>query len=141
MYARSLISIVLLALCAITTILASQAQQSNEFYVTSPKKNSVYHVGQEVPVKISIVNGTRGNLYRVNPSLTIYLQKDIPLPDLNVVVGNVRARTLYKNGYKFKVDKKYLIKQQSNVPFRIRASWETMERAGFADSAPFQLKK
>ncbi|KAF9350042.1 hypothetical protein BGX26_011732 [Mortierella sp. AD094] len=139
MYARSLISIVLLALCAIGTILASPPHPSTDFSVISPKRNSVYHVGQEVLVMISIVNGTASNLYGVNPKVNIYLQKNIALPELNVVVGTVTARSLYKNGFKFKVDKKYLIKEQANVPFRVRASWETMERAGFNDSPSFKL--
>ncbi|KAG0368349.1 hypothetical protein BGZ54_002142 [Gamsiella multidivaricata] len=109
--------------------------------VTSPKFNSVYKVGHKVPVKISIVNGTKSEFYKKNPKVELYLQKNIHLPLLNVHLGSVRARTLHKDGFEFKVKAKYLIKEQSNVPFRVRASFDLGARSGFVDSPSFKLVK
>ncbi|KAF8932785.1 hypothetical protein EDD21DRAFT_373908 [Dissophora ornata] len=143
MYARSLLTFVLLAFCALSTVLASPPPHpsTNILSVTSPTFDSVYHVGQDVHVKISIVNGTAGALYKANPKVNILLQKNIRLPLLNVQVGSISARTLYHDGFKFKVDKKYLIKEQANVPFRVRTSFDLGTLGGFADSPSFKLVK
>ncbi|KAF9199124.1 hypothetical protein BGZ49_010804 [Haplosporangium sp. Z 27] len=141
MYTRSLVTIVLLMLCAFTTVLASPPPPpSKNFTVTSPKYNKVYHVGDEIPVRIS-VSDLKGDLYLSNPVFNVWIQKDIRFPDLNEKVGQLRLQTLYKEGYKFKAKKEYLIKQQANVPFRVRVNYETMERAGYSDSPAFQIKK
>ncbi|KAG0307304.1 Dcp1p-Dcp2p decapping enzyme complex alpha subunit [Dissophora globulifera] len=103
------------------------------------KHNAVYHVGDQVNVRISIVNGTSGALYRANPEITILLQKDIRLPALNVQVGKIRARELFHNGFRFRVRSRYLIREQANVPYRVRTSFDLGRRSGFADSASFRL--
>ncbi|KAF9115237.1 Dcp1p-Dcp2p decapping enzyme complex alpha subunit [Mortierella sp. AM989] len=104
------------------------------FGVASPKMDSIYRIGQGIHVKASIVNGTSGYLYMANPNITISLQKNIPYPQLNVVVGTMSAHTLYKSGFKFKVQEEYLIKKQANIPFRVRASFKAADRGSSLSS-------
>ncbi|KAF9433422.1 hypothetical protein BGZ76_009480 [Entomortierella beljakovae] len=130
MYSRSLLTLTAFLLCILSTILASPPARpaTDIFSVTSPVHNSVYKVGQLIKVKASFVNGTSGYLYKANPPVKIIIQKNIRYPQLNEVVGTVSARTLYRNGFKFKVQKKFLIKEQANIPFRVRASFQAKER-------------
>ncbi|KAF9897376.1 hypothetical protein BX616_005709 [Lobosporangium transversale] len=142
MYARPFITIVLLALCTLGTVLASPPPKPSRdiFSVTSPEYESVYRVGQYVPVAISIVNGTEGYLYQKNPSMRITIQKNIRYPNLNERVGEISARELYHSGFRFKVKKAYLIETQKTVPFRVRVSFSAEPRGGFNDSPSFRLK-
>ncbi|KAG0328942.1 Dcp1p-Dcp2p decapping enzyme complex alpha subunit [Dissophora globulifera] len=107
--------------------------------VRKARHNAVYHVGDQIDVRISIVGGTSGALYRANPEITILLQKDIRLPALNVQVGKIRARELFHNGFRFRVKSRYLIREQANVPYRVRTSFDLGRHSGFADSASFRL--
>ncbi|KAF9182866.1 Dcp1p-Dcp2p decapping enzyme complex alpha subunit [Haplosporangium sp. Z 767] len=114
-------------------------QATDLLSVTSPSLDDVYKVGETICVRISLVNGTSGVIYQENPKMNILIQKDIRYPKLNVKLGSVSASTLYNDGFKFRALKKYLIKEQANVPFRVRVSFSIPDRTGYVDSAPFRL--
>ncbi|KAG0266102.1 hypothetical protein BG011_003310 [Mortierella polycephala] len=148
MYAHSLVTLVLIALCTLGTVsnlglLAAAAppppQATDLLSVTSPSLNDDYKVGEIIHVQISLVNGTSGVIYQENPEMNIHIQKDIRFPKLNVKLGTVSATTLYNDGFEFKALKSYLIKEQANVPFRVRVSFHIPDRTGYVDSAPFKL--
>ncbi|KAG0197788.1 hypothetical protein BGX28_008709 [Mortierella sp. GBA30] len=143
MYTRSLITFLLLALCALSTVLASPPAHpaTDVLSVTSPKYYSVYRVGKPIPVKVTFVNGTENALYKANSEVRIIIQKNIRYPQLSTQVGSVRAQTLYKNGFSFLAKEEYLIKEQANVPFRVRVSFDYPGRFGFADSDSFKIVK
>ncbi|KAF9357676.1 hypothetical protein BGX26_003306 [Mortierella sp. AD094] len=124
MYRRSLISFLLFALCALCAVLASPPPPpaTDILSVSQPQRGSVYRVGQDILVKIKIVGGVDSELYKRNPKITLYIQKDI---QLNKVVGTVSACTLATTGFKFPAKKTFLIKEQPNIPFRVRASFSS----------------
>ncbi|KAF9084777.1 hypothetical protein BGX29_006640 [Mortierella sp. GBA35] len=150
MYARSLLTIVLLALCALCTfssvVVASPPppQSTDVLKVTSPPAEKTYKVGQDIHVKVELVGGKKNILYKDNTPIDVIIQKNIRYPRLNVKVASVPARTLATKGYKFKAKKEYLIKEQATVRFRIRTHFDhTQEpkKSGFSDSRGFYIVK
>ncbi|KAG0056959.1 hypothetical protein BGZ83_002566 [Gryganskiella cystojenkinii] len=108
--------------------------------VLEPHTGETYKVGQQVHVKVKFVGGTKNALYKDNTNIQFAIQKAIPLPDLNEDLGSISARQLYKDGFKFKVLSKYLIKEQATIPFRVRAHFDG-PHAGYDDSSSFKLVK
>ncbi|GJJ69784.1 hypothetical protein EMPS_02132 [Entomortierella parvispora] len=145
MHARSFITVLILAFCALSscgllTLASPPPPESPLLKITSPNQNSVYYVGDEVEVKVTFVGGSKNVLLKENTDIEFLIQKAIPLPELNDSLGSISAEKLAKDGFKFKVDKKFLIEKQQNVPFRIRAHFEGSQ-PGYDDSAPFKLEE
>ncbi|KAF9580930.1 hypothetical protein BGW38_002228 [Lunasporangiospora selenospora] len=140
MYMRSLITFVLVALCAMSALAAPPPPQATDILqVTIPKTGAIYKVGDYIPVHVKLVNGTSSEIYKKNPKIRLTIQKAVRLPLLNVRLGEVRARTLAKDGFKFLAKKEYLIKEQPTAKFRVRASFDT-PRGGYVDSGRFDIK-
>jgi len=145
MHARSFLTILIIAFCALSScglmaLASPPPAESPLLKVTSPGHNSLYHVGDEVEVKVAFVGGSKNVLLKENTQIEFIIQEAIPLPELNDSLGSISAKKLAKDGFKFKVDKKFLITLQSNVPFRVRAHFDG-SKPGYDDSAPFHIKE
>lgn len=104
--------------------------------VTGPNADN-YTVGEELVATAYI----RSQAFKkANPEVTISIQKSIRYPQLNVRLGKIRARKLEKPGFKFTLKKEWLIKEQKNIPFRIRVSW-SKPKGGYQDSEDFYFHK
>lgn len=113
--------------------------QSPLLRLTSPAHESTYYVGDEVHVKVTFVGGSKNVLLNEDTKIDFWIQKSIRYPLLNDPLGVISAKDLAKHGFKFKVDKKFLIKEQANVPFRVRAHFEGSQ-PGYDDTASFHLE-
>ncbi|KAF9133237.1 hypothetical protein BGW39_010254 [Mortierella sp. 14UC] len=143
MYARKLITILLVAFCALSFVLAAPPPPpaTDILVVTSPPANAVYKVGEEITVKVKLPGGKKNILYKANTPIKLTIQKLIPMPNLNKKVGTVHARTLATTGFKFIAKKEYIIDTQVNMPWRVRASFDHKDRSGYSDSRGFKLVK
>ncbi|KAF9903860.1 hypothetical protein EC991_003237 [Linnemannia zychae] len=143
MYARNLFTLVLVALCALSFVLAAPAPPpaTDIIVVTEPIVDSVYKVGDEITVKVSLPGGKNNILYKANTPIKLTIQKLIPKPNLNEYIDTVPARTLATTGFKFVALEKYIIDTQVNIPWRVRASFSHPSRSGYSDSRGFKIVK
>jgi hypothetical protein len=143
MYARKLISVLLVAFCALSFVFAGPIPPpaTDVLVVISPKANSVYKVGDKITVKIELPGGKDNILYKDNTPIDLSIQKLIHMPDLNEDIDTIPARTLAKKGFKFVVLEKYIIDTQVNIPWRVRAHFNHKDRTGYSDSRGFKLVK
>ncbi|KAF9979899.1 hypothetical protein BGZ65_005847, partial [Modicella reniformis] len=115
--------------------MAIPAPIPNIMDIISPDENE-YSVGTSLSVQVTI----RNEEFRlVDPEVRIRIQKSADFPMLNELVGTTRARILEDVGFKFPIKKEWLIKEQANIPFRIRVSWD-YPRGGYQDSGNFDLE-
>ncbi|KAF9934186.1 hypothetical protein BGZ75_000421 [Mortierella antarctica] len=100
--------------------------------VTGPNYDN-YTVGERLVAEAYIRSAA---FKKLNPKVTISIQKSIRYPQLNVRLGSISAQRLEEPGFKFTLKKEWLIEKQKNVPFRIRVSW-SKPKAGYQDSEDF----
>ncbi|KAF9312884.1 hypothetical protein BG003_005835 [Podila horticola] len=123
------------------TILASPAPPpSHLLKVLEPHFHEVYHVGDNVHVKVKFMDGEQNALYKANTKINFYIQKAIPMPYLNADLGLISAHKLYKDGFKFVALEKYLIEKQQSIPFRVRAHFDG-SNSGYSDSYSFKIER
>ncbi|CAO3574032.1 unnamed protein product [Mortierella alpina] len=138
MYMRSFLTITLLALCALSAMpslvfAGPPPPPAHDIMVVTGPSASNYTVGEELVAEAYIRSAA---FRKANPKVNISIQKSIRYPQLNVRLGSIRAKKLEKPGFKFTLKKEWLIKEQKNVPFRIRVSW-TEPKSGYQDSEDF----
>ncbi|KAG0283547.1 hypothetical protein BGZ96_012053 [Linnemannia gamsii] len=148
MYARNLVTLVLLALCALCSFSSVFAygppppQATDKIVVTSPKRDKVYKVGDQIHVKVTLPGGKNNILYKNNTPIQLTIQKQIPLPNLNKDIGCVPARTLATTGFSFEALEEYITVSQSGIRCRVRASFnlEPNGFGGYSDSWGFFIR-
>ncbi|KAK3829727.1 MAG: hypothetical protein J3R72DRAFT_456480, partial [Linnemannia gamsii] len=139
MYARNLIAIVLAALCTLCSFTSFVYAASDILDVIEPTLAAVNHVADKITVRVSLPGGESNILYKDNISIKLSIQKLISMPNLNVILDNVPARTLATTGYEFVALKEYIIDSQVNIDWGIRASFKHPSRDGYSDSRGFKI--
>ncbi|KAG0056958.1 hypothetical protein BGZ83_002565 [Gryganskiella cystojenkinii] len=148
MHARSLLKVLVLAVCTITMMVTMTKAvparppppPSSLLAIQEPHDGAVYQVGDEVHVQVSFTDDTENPLYKDNTLIDFFIQKRIPQPDLNEPIGSAYAQDLYDNGLKFTVLESYVIPTQVSIPFRVRAHFDG-PHSGYDDSGPFKIEK
>ncbi|KAF9944468.1 hypothetical protein BGZ65_012013, partial [Modicella reniformis] len=102
--------------------------------MTSPSHGN-YTVGTTLYIQAYIRSE---KFKKANAEVRIRIQKSTNYPMLNVLLGTSCASVLKDHGFKFKLKKEWLIKQQKNIPFRMRVSWD-YPKGGYQDSEDFYL--
>ncbi|KAG0298174.1 hypothetical protein BGZ96_001719 [Linnemannia gamsii] len=146
MYTRNLVSLVLLALCALCSFSSVFAAPppppaTDIIVVTSPKEGTNYKVGDQIHVKVKLPGGKKNILYIHNTPVKLIIQKRIPKPNLNKDIAFVPARILATKGYSFKALEEYIIDTQKTVAWRVRTHFDQGDKSGYSDSQGFYIKK
>ncbi|KAF9996439.1 hypothetical protein BGZ65_007968 [Modicella reniformis] len=140
MYVRLISTLLFLTFCSLSTFVVATPPPppSDDIMIVISPSYGNYTVGDELYVRANILS----KMFKErNPVLTISIQKSIRYPKLNEEIGNIRARFLEdSSGFMFLLKKKWLIKEQSSVPFRIRVSWSA-PKSGYQDSEDFYFHK
>ncbi|KAG0241482.1 hypothetical protein B0O80DRAFT_456321 [Mortierella sp. GBAus27b] len=143
MYVRSFVTIVLLALCALSTVLARPPLPTNDFEFKSPKQNDVYRVGKKFDVAIKINGGVNSDIYKNNTKIELRIQHAVKYPPVNKVLGTYTARELYKKRFSFKVLPEYI--DDHPYSYYIRGTFYNASEGDtgpyFVSSDIFKLKK
>ncbi|KAF9994100.1 hypothetical protein BGZ65_010298, partial [Modicella reniformis] len=61
---------------------------------------------------------------KANPYVMIRIQEHTKHPMVNDIMGSIHVRDLENEGLRFRLKKKWLVREQANIPFRIRVSWK-----------------
>lgn len=137
MLKRSGFVVLFLILCSLLSTLVSAvpATPSYEIDLVKPVYGN-YTVGDILTAKAKITTAVR----RANPLVKVIMQKKATLPLVNEHIGDIRARDLASKGFKVKLLKRWLIKEQGGQ-FRIRINWKAGEGfdGGFNDSEGFNF--
>ncbi|KAF9353403.1 hypothetical protein BGX34_011581 [Mortierella sp. NVP85] len=137
MLKRSVFVALFLILCSLLSTLVSAipATPSYEIDLIKPVYGN-YTVGDIITAKAKLTKAAR----KANPMVKVIMQKKATLPLVNEHIGDIRAKDLASKGFKVKLEKRWLIKEQGGL-FRIRINWKAGNgiEGGFNDSEGFRF--
>ncbi|KAF9585939.1 hypothetical protein BGW38_010882 [Lunasporangiospora selenospora] len=129
----------LLSACLVV-LAAPPTKPSKLFTVESPEKNDVILPGYDIWVHTERDGGKDGEMYKRNPSISIFFQSATSESDINEFIEYVDYRVLSGHGYFFKVKQEWFNTKKPQEKFRLRLTFRLGSAHGYVDSENFFLK-